>query len=212
MPLSLEIRVGARSSNLSKAQTQEVLEEIQKIEPGITFNPLFVQTTGDLDKKTSLRTLEKTNFFTKELDELLLKGDVRITIHSAKDLPEPLPKGIIMAALTKGVDPSDALVFNEPLFPGAKVGTSSERRARGIKKLRNDLEVVDIRGTIEERLEMLKRKEVDALVIAQAALIRLNLTHLNRMSLPFEPAPLQGKLAVLARGDDQEMIDLFSKL
>ena len=84
------IIVGARDSNLSKAQFLEVQELIKVHYPSIELKPLFIKTTGDCDRSTSLKNLEKTNFFTKELDELLEKGSVHITINSAKDLPEPL--------------------------------------------------------------------------------------------------------------------------
>ncbi|MCB1181478.1 MAG: hypothetical protein KDK55_05615, partial [Chlamydiia bacterium] len=190
----------------------------------------------DKKKNISLRTLDKTDFFTKEIDELLLKKKGRIAIHSAKDLPEPLPNGLKIMALTRGVDHSDSLVLRikdrlETLEGGAKIATSSFRREEMVKSLRRDLTFVDIRGTIGERLDKLFNKEVDGVVIATAALIRLarishtcaryprkcekcriGLTHLNKIELPGEAAPLQGRLAVVAREDDQEMEVLFAPL
>ena len=119
-----------------------------------------METTGDKDQKTSLRTLEKTDFFTKEIDELQLAGGCRISIHSAKDLPDPLPKGLTMVALTQGVDPSDSLVLREnetieSLPHGAKMGTSSARREKNIRDLRSDFICVDVRGNIQARLALL---------------------------------------------------------
>lgn len=159
----------------------------------------------------------KTDFFTREIDQLLLKGECRIAIHSAKDLPEPLPQGLTIAAITQGVDPSDSLVLHpgatlRTLPPHARVGVSSERREKTLRSLRLDLKPVDVRGTIAKRLELLEKGEIDALVVAEAALIRLGLTHLNRLKLPGQTAPLQGKLAVVARADDQEMFHLFACL
>jgi hydroxymethylbilane synthase len=213
--LKIKLTVGARSSPLSRVQVEEVLQELREFHPQVEFIPICMQTTGDKDQKTSLRTLEKTDFFTKEIDALQLSGGCRISIHSAKDLPDPLPKGLVLVALTKGVDPSDVIVLREhetlqSLPLGAKIGTSSVRRETNIKALRSDLVCVDIRGNIQTRLSLLDEGYVDGLVMAEAALIRLKLTHLNRIQLPGERAQLQGQLAVIALETDQEMLQLFS--
>lgn len=208
----MQIIVGARASLLSQAQVAEVLAELSLFHPQVRFSPLWVQTTGDKDQTTSLKTLEKTDFFTKEIDQSLQEGKCRIAIHSAKDLPEPLPFGISIIALTQGVDPSDSLVLRtgESLLPNAKVGTSSKRREEELSKMRTDLQFIDVRGPIDKRLQLLEAKEIDGLVVAEAALIRLKLTHLNRIRLNIPTAPLQGKLAIIARKDDEEMRKLFS--
>ena len=213
--MSSSIRVGARGSLLSRVQLDEVLQELQQHHPHVNFQPVFVETTGDKDLKTSLKTLEKSDFFTKEIDALQLSGGCRISIHSAKDLPDPLPQGLKLVALTRGVDPSDSLVFRQgdtldALPLGAKVGTSSARREQNILDLRSDLVCIDVRGTIPIRLALLDQGVIDALVIAEAALIRLQLTHRTRIPLPGERAALQGQLAVLALEDDDEMEELFA--
>lgn len=210
MPLSFEITVGARSSPLSRKQVEELYAELKVYHPYVVFKPLFVETVGDRDKITSLRTLDKTDFFTRDIDEMLLRGECRLGIHSAKDLPEPLPKGIVLAALTKGVDPSDSLVMKGETLPeNGIVATSSVRREECVRLLFPTARFVDLRGTIQERLAKLDRGEVDGVVVAEAALIRLGLTHLSRITLPGETAPLQGRLAVTVRADDKEMMDLF---
>jgi hydroxymethylbilane synthase len=210
----LEIKVGARGSPLSRKQVEEVYKELKALHPHVLFHPSFVETVGDRDKKTSLRLLDKTDFFTREIDHLLLKGECRIAIHSAKDLPHPLPPGLALAALTKGVDPSDSLVLRhqETLPQDGIVATSSERREASVKCLFPHARFVDIRGTIEERLARLDQKVIDGVVIAEAALIRLGLTTLNRLPLPGENAPLQGRLAVIVRQEDHEMLALFKEL
>lgn len=218
MPLSCKqqlIRVGARSSPLSQAQYKEVLELVQKHNPKVIFEPIFVKTIGDNRLDISLRTLDKTDFFTKEIDEMLLNRECQVGIHSAKDLPEPLPKGLKLIALTEGVDPSDSLVMREgdtfkTLKSGAVIATSSARREEMVKQLRNDLTFIDLRGTIQARLDKLLTGEADGVVVAEAALIRLGLTHLNRIRLPGETTPNQGRLAVIAREDDAEMAKIFS--
>lgn len=186
-----KLTFGARSSPLSRAQVEEIRQELK-----IDFDVIWVKTKGDLDQKTSLRTLDKTDFFTRELDAMLLSGQIDAALHSAKDLPEPLPIGLKIDYISRGVDSRDSLVIkNEPV---RQVATSSVRREEMVRKLYPDCEFVDIRGTIEERLE----KNVDGVVIAEAALIRLKLTHLKRVFLPGETAPMQGKLAIVCRKNE----------
>lgn len=182
--------IGARSSPLSRAQVQEVIEEFS-----LVCDVIWVETTGDLDQTTSLRTLEKTDFFTRELDQMLLTGTIDLAIHSAKDLPDPLPQGLKIGALSKGVDPRDSLVLRRE--PICVVATSSVRREEAVRQLYPQCRFVDLRGTIQERLS----KDVDGVVVAEAALIRLGLTHLKRVFLPGETAPLQGKIAIVCRED-----------
>lgn len=211
----MNIPVAARSSPLSLVQFEEVLQELRQHHPHVSFDLIKVVTIGDKDKKTSLRNLGKSDFFTKEIDEMLLKKEARIGIHSAKDLPEPLPEGLTIVALTRGVDNADALVMRPgeslaSLPSGAVIATSSERREEMVRALRSDLRFCDLRGTIGERLEKLERGEADGVVVAEAALIRLKLTPLNRMIIPGETAAGQGQLAIVAHGEDREMAELFS--
>lgn len=195
---------------------QEVYEEISKFCP-VEFDTIFVETHGDLDQKTSLRTLNKTDFFTREIDQMLLEGRCGIGIHSGKDLPEPLPQGLVIAAMTKGVESSDALVLRqgeslETLPKGALIATSSARREERVAELRNNLSFKDLRGTIEKRLSLLQTGEADGIVVAEAALIRLKLTHLNRIKLPGDTVQYQGRLAVVVRENDREMRELFAHI
>ncbi|MBI2742850.1 MAG: hydroxymethylbilane synthase [Chlamydiales bacterium] len=209
--------VAARASKLSRVQVQEVLEELRNFHPDVSFSPIWIETSGDLNQTTSLRTLDKTDFFTREIDQLLLAGGCRVAIHSAKDLPDPLPSGLVIAAITRGVDSGDSLVLSqgvtlETLPMHAKIGVSSQRREETLLTLRSDLKPVDIRGTIEKRLTLIEKGEVAGVVVAEAALIRLGLTHLNRLKLPGQTLPLQGKLAVIVRDSDEEMLKLFATL
>ncbi|HLB53365.1 MAG TPA: hydroxymethylbilane synthase [Chlamydiales bacterium] len=209
----MKIVVGARSSPLSRAQVAEVFQEIIAHHPSLEFFPHWTSSPGDRDRITSLRLLGQTDFFTKDLDELLLRGDIRIAIHSAKDLPQPLLDELAIVAMTKGVDPRDSLVFSSKGFKkGGIVGVSSVRREEELKKIDPTLRFVDLRGTIEERLSLLKRGEVDGVVIAEAALIRLQLTDLPRKLLDAPTPLLQGRLAILAKGEDEEMQKIFSSI
>ncbi|MCB1085121.1 MAG: hydroxymethylbilane synthase [Chlamydiia bacterium] len=207
------LTIGARESKLSQVQVAEVMSCLPEVE----YQPLWIKTVGDRDLKTPLGPMGKTDFFTREIDEALLNGGCRVAVHSAKDLPDPLPKGLKMVALTKGVDPSDVLVMPkgmtlETLPKGARIGSSSPRRDRVIHRLRPDLICHSIRGGVDSRLTQLDRGDFDGLVCAEAALIRLGETARNRIVLPGGNTPLQGRLAILAREGDQEMETLFSSV
>lgn len=211
------LAVGARSSPLSQAQVAEILAAMQQQHPQITFDVHYVTTVGDRDQTTSLRTMDRTDFFTRDIDTWVLEREGRIGIHSAKDLADPLTPGLAIFCLTKGIDPADALVLPpgeklKSLPAGARIATSSLRREERVRELRSDLCFYDIRGTIEQRLAKLERGEVDGVVVAEAALIRLGLTHLNRIRLPGETVEGQGRLAVVGRAEDQELRELFSCL
>ncbi len=210
------IKVAARTSPLSRAQVAEVWQEIRVFFPSIQFISVWITTRGDRDLSTSLRFLDKTDFFTREVDQMLLQKKCRIAIHSAKDMPEPLYEGLKLVAVTKGVDAADALVFRKgstqelPSLP--RVGVSCMRRERAVKSILPHAECGDIRGTIEQRLSQLEEGRFDAIVMAEAALIRLGLTSLPRLRLEGPVAALQGKLAVVAKEEDREMEEFFQKI
>jgi uroporphyrinogen III methyltransferase/synthase len=196
-----KIRIISRQSRLALLQVEELVKEA-----GITDYELIKTTSyGDRHKEVSLMDEGLAqDFFTRELDEALLEGRADIAVHSAKDLPNPLPDGIELLALTEGKDPSDSLVARDGLTlatlpEGSKVGTSSAQRKEELLKVRPDLVVVPIRGTIEERIAQVDSGAVDALIVATCALDRLGLSHRATERLPFKTHPLQGKLAVTGR-------------
>lgn len=209
--MSNPLKIVARASPLSQAQVKEVFEGLN-----IPYEVTLVSTHGDLDRTQSLRELGATDFFTREVDEKVLSGECDLAIHSAKDLPEELPEGLKILAITAGRDSSDSLVMREgeSLADVKRVATSSERREEAVKALKNEIEFCDIRGTIQERLQKLYDNEVDGVVIAEAALLRLNLSP-NRLKLPGETTPLQGRLALVCRHETSlpeiEKLDARSK-
>lgn len=211
------IPVAARVSLLSQAQVKEVFKELKRYRSKFRFETYFVETKGDKDQTTSLRGLDRTDFFTQEVDDLLLQGKCRIAIHSAKDLPAEIPKGLKIISITHGLDSSDSLVLRpgetlQSLKKNAMIATSSVRREEAVRSLRSDFTFCDLRGTINQRLKLLEIGKADGVVVAEAALIRLGYKHLNRIKLPGETTPLQGKLAILAREDDEEMERFFACL
>lgn len=216
-PQKLEIPVLSRASNLARSQVREVLGLIREHHPHVQFDLQCQETRGDKDKQSSLRAMEKSDFFTREIDEALLQGQGRIGIHSAKDLPEPLREGLELFAITRSADRTDVLVLRPgqtltTLRPGALIGCSSERRDAAVRAICPQVGFTEVRGTIEERLRALEKGRVDGLVMAKCALDRLGFSQLNMFTLPGETAPLQGQLAIVGRAGDEEMRALFSCL
>jgi len=216
------IAVGARPSPLSLKQVEEVKNMLSAVygdERHFEFEIKTFDTTGDVDKKTPISEVEGTDFFTDTLEKKLRDKEIDMVVHSAKDLPDMVPAGLLIAAITGSIAPEDVLVSKNNLklseLPsGAKVGTSSQRRKEQLKKLRPDLDAVNLRGNIEERLTRLN-DGLDAIIIARAALIRLGLEEKITEILPsdiFPPHPLQGALAIQIRYGDSDLLSLFSKL
>lgn len=191
-------KVGSRRSGLAIKQVEEFIKYFL----GQRFEVFYFDTTGDIDKTTPISNIEGSNFFTDAVDKALLERKIDLAVHSAKDLPDKLPDGITVAFMTESIYPHDVLVGKLPF--GAGVGASSKRRKEQLKEYRPDLQILDIRGNIEERLEKLDRGEYDAIVVAGAGLIRLGLENRIAQVLPFKPHSLQGRLAVTVREDDYE--------
>ncbi|RJP57939.1 MAG: hydroxymethylbilane synthase [Candidatus Auribacter fodinae] len=213
-------RVGTRSSPLALIQVDEILSRLRTAHPALKFSIVKIDTYGDIDKKTPISQVEGSDFFTREIDTALLNGDIDFAIHSAKDLPDTLPQGICIAAITRPKCRHDALVSKgnltlDQLKPGAVIGTSSIRRKTALKTYRPDLQIADIRGTIGERLTILDSSDMDAVIIAACALERLGLEHRIAQRIPFdilEPHPLQGALAVTTRSSDADLIGIMSEI
>ncbi len=214
--MNLLIRAGTRPSSLALRQAEEIEQRFKDI----SFVRVTIETKGDKDKITSLTLRENSNFFTDELEEALLNKEIDIAIHSAKDLEEDIRPELIIAATTKSINEFDCLVsrgnFTLGTLPvNSKVGTSSINRRKGIINYRNDLICKDIRGNIEERLAQLDRGDFDAIVVAQAALIRLGLEALKFHIIPFEiirPHPLQGRLAIQILKEREDLANIFKEL
>lgn len=213
-------RVGTRASPLALKQVEEILYVLEKTYPSTEIEVVRIDTYGDSDKDTPISEIEGSDFFTREIDEALINGDIDFAVHSAKDLPDNLVLELFVAAITKSIDPFDALVAKDnlelhELKKGAKIGTSSLRRKTQLKDFRKDFQLMDIRGNIEERLKLLSETDLDAIVIASIGLMRLGLECRIAQRIPFEilkPHPLQGCLAVVTRANDKNLIDLISIL
>ena len=194
------IRVVCRSSKLSLLQVNEVFAQF----PNINYTVNAQESFGDKNKNISLMSKEvTTDFFTREMDDEILCGNADIAIHSAKDLPCPIPEGIEVIALLDAFDKTDSLVSRSKLTlaqlpAGSRIGTSSATRKAELLDLRPDVEVVSIRGTIDERIAQVESGYVDALIVATCALKRLGLTDQISEVLGFRTHPLQGNIAITA--------------
>ncbi|MFA4842808.1 MAG: hydroxymethylbilane synthase [Candidatus Omnitrophota bacterium] len=220
MILERTLKAGTRKSPLALKQIEEVLGLLRVIYPDFKAEIVGMDTYGDKDKVTPISEIEGSDFFTREIDQALLNGEIDFAVHSAKDLPDEITKGLAVAAITKSIDPFDDLVSKgrlplERLPQGAKVGTSSQRRKDQLKKYRPDFNLIDIRGTIQERLALLEQPDLDAIIVAACALKRLGLEDRIAQRIPFDilkPHPLQGALAIVTREDNQELIGILKVL
>ncbi len=211
-------RVGTRTSPLALKQAEEILAALRMFYPDFKAVVIGIDTYGDRDKSTPISEIEGTDFFTKEIDEALLNSCIDFAVHSAKDLSGALREGLIIAAQTRPIDPYDALVSKTGLklaeLPrGARIGTSSVRRKAQLSRYRDDFDIVDIRGNIEERLKKLDSGNLNAIVIAACGLVRLGLEKRITERIPFEilkPHPLQGALAIVTRTEDLKFHSLLS--
>lgn len=209
------IKVGSRGSRLALVQVDEIRFLLNAKGIDVDLDLVTYETKGDKDKQTPLTENLADDFFTDTLDEALLDKDVDITINSAKDLPDQMRAGLSIYALTASPDTTDAFVGKVPfkeLKAGAKVGASSEVRKKGIKELNPGIEVVDIRGTIEERIQLIEQGFCDGVIVATVALKRLGLQHHIKDIMPWAAHPLQGQLAVVGRKDNASLKKIFSSI
>lgn len=215
------VRVGARGSALSLAQTEIVARALREL-ADVDVEVVTFRTTGDRLSQLGTEPLGTTgkDLFTREIDEALLAGTVDLAVHSVKDLPSRLPEGLMLAAVPEREDPSDVLISRDragfaELPAGARVGTSSPRRRAQILAARRDLEVLDARGNVDTRLRRLAEGRWDAIVLARAGLARLGrvdeatevLSHAVML-----PAIGQGALAVVAREDDRAAREIAARV
>lgn len=199
--MNKKIRVIARGSRLSRLQVEEVFKNF----PELAYEIKYLESYGDKNQQISLLNGEApADIFTRELDDAIRQGDADIAIHSAKDLPYPLPEDIEVIALFPAFDTTDSLVSRDQkklaeLPAGSIIGTSSPLRKKGLNELRPDLTIKGIRGCIEERVQQVKDGKYDAAIVATCALKRLGMEDEIAEVLPFPTHPLQGFLAITGK-------------
>ena len=209
------LTVGSRGSQLALWQARWIQARLQGF--GIESRLEIIHTTGDKITDVALSKVGTKGLFTKEIEEALLSGAIDVAVHSLKDMPTDLPAGLILAAIPEREDPRDALIGGRlaELNQGARVGTSSLRRAAQLRSMRPDLQISDIRGNLDTRLRKLDESKYDAIVLASAGLRRLGWE--ARISELLDPSVMcpavgQGALAVETRDDSGEAREVCRRL
>lgn len=198
--MNKKIRVIARGSRLSRLQVEEVFKNF----PELAYEIKYLESYGDKNQQISLLNGEApADIFTRELDDAIRQRDADIAIHSAKDLPYPLPEDMEVIALFPAFDTTDSLVSRDhkklaELPAGSIIGTSNPLRKKGLNELRPDLTIKGIHGCIEDRVQQVKDGKYDAAIVATCALKRLGMEDEIAEVLPFPTHHLQGFLAITA--------------
>ena len=208
--------VETRGSQLALAQTRQVCADLSKLTKE-AIDVEIIKTKGDKITNSQLYNMDSKGLFTKELDIALLEEEVDFTVHSFKDLPTELDEDLEVVAVPKRESPNEVLISEkswEELGPGSKLGTSSLRREAFCNHYQKDFELKPIRGNIETRIRKVYESDLDATLMAQAGLKRLNLTEYIKAVFPLDyitPPAGQGALAIITR-KDSEVKEKISKL
>jgi hydroxymethylbilane synthase len=209
------IRVGTRRSRLAQAQTELVIARLRRAAKGRRFEPVLIDTSGDRDL-----TPGGSPDFTDAIDRALLRGEIDLAVHSAKDLPIELDRQLRIVAYPSRADPRDCLVVRRHISParlpkGARIGSSSLRRRAQLLRWRPDLQVVEIRGNVDTRIGLVRSGAIDAVMLAVAGISRLQRRREIGRILPstrFVPSPGQGALAVVARAEDETLTGISHRI
>ncbi len=214
------LRIATRKSQLALWQAEYVRDVLLQYHPDLNVELVKMTTEGDKILDTPLAKVGGKGLFVKELEAGLLNGDADIAVHSMKDVPVELPEGLHLAVICPREDPRDAFVSTEyPTFEalpkGARLGTSSLRRQCQLAAQRPDLNIIDLRGNVNTRLQKLDNGDYDAIILAAAGLKRLGLEARITETLSPEislPAIGQGAVGIECRKDDDWVNDLLAPL
>lgn len=217
-PVAAPLRLGTRGSALAFWQARHVAEKLRARGYGIDI--IEISTTGDRDRVRPIQQLGGAAPFADDIESALRNHEIDLAVHSLKDLSARPPDDLAIAAILRRGDARETLVSRNHLRladlpPGARVGTSSPRRAAQVRLLRPDLHIAPIRGPVDDRVRQVRRGDYDAAILAAAGLQRLGLHGEIAEFFPLErfvPAPAQAALAVQARKDDADTIDLLAAL
>ena len=224
MQTNPKIRIGTRGSDLALWQAHFVRRQLEEI--GCEVSIQIIVTQGDRIQDLSFDKLEGKGFFTKEIEQALLNGEVDLAVHSHKDLETTQPIGLHIAAVSYREDASELLLMRREAFDAGQawnlkanvvIGTSSARRKAQIIAQRPDLEIKELRGNVPTRIDKLRQGQYDAILLARAGVLRLelDLSDLETIVLDptsFIPAPAQGVLGLQTRVDDVATSEILQKL
>ncbi|MEM8498429.1 MAG: hydroxymethylbilane synthase [Pseudomonadota bacterium] len=205
------LRVATRKSPLALWQAEYVKHALQALHPGLLVELVPMTTRGDKILDTALSKIGGKGLFIKELEHALLNDEADIAVHSMKDVPMEFPEGLCLGVICERENPFDAFVSNtfasvNELPQGARLGTSSLRRASQLQHYRPDLKVLNCRGNVNTRLGKLDNDEYDAIILAVAGLKRLEMSDRIAQQLDSElclPAPGQGAVGIELRANDE---------
>jgi hydroxymethylbilane synthase len=210
--MSKTIKIGTRGSRLALWQANHVADLLREQYPDTQIELVIFTTKGDKILDKSLPLIGGKGLFTEELEQALLNGDIDCAVHSLKDLPTENPEGLTIGAVPKRAPVEDLLISKhgknlDELPKGAKIGTSSLRRAAQLRRYRSDFEIIDIRGNVPTRINKAldPDSDYDAIVLAHAGVKRLELSEHITQIIPLEimlPAPGQGAIGVQCRDDE----------
>lgn len=214
------VTIATRKSALALAQARAFVRQLEAIHPAVEFRELLVTTTGDRVQDRLLSEIGGKGLFVKEIEEALLDGRADFAVHSLKDVPPDLPAGLTLSCIPEREDARDVLISRagQPLAAlplGSSIGTSSLRRRVQLALARPDLRFLMLRGNVDTRIRKCREGEVDAIVLARAGLVRLDLADQATEVLAPElslPAVGQGALAIEQRADDDRISALLAPL
>ncbi|MFO6424468.1 hydroxymethylbilane synthase [Motilimonas sp. KMU-193] len=214
------LRIATRKSPLAMWQAEFVKAALEAVHPDLDVKLIPFVTKGDIILDTPLAKVGGKGLFVKELENAMLAGEADIAVHSMKDVPMEFPEGLGLSTICEREDPRDAFVSNhyqriEDLPAGAVVGTSSLRRQCQLRASRPDLIVKDLRGNVNTRLAKMDAGEYDAIILAAAGLLRLEMPERIASYISPEqslPAVGQGAVGIECRLDDSETIALLAPL
>ena len=215
-----KLRIATRKSPLALWQAEYVKSRLLEIHQGLEVELVTMSTKGDKILDTPLAKIGGKGLFVKELEAQMLEGKCDIAVHSMKDVPMAFPEGLFLPVICEREVPLDAFVSNDyekfdDLPQGARVGTSSLRRKCQLLDLRPDLEILDLRGNVNTRLAKLDEGQFDAIILASAGLIRLEMEERIRSRIEPEvilPAVGQGAVGIECREGDDEVLALIEPL
>ncbi|SLM27748.1 Porphobilinogen deaminase [Desulfamplus magnetovallimortis] len=218
--MNYKIKIGTRGSQLALWQANWVKQKLEAACKGLSAEIVIIKTTGDRITDRPLAMVGGKGLFVKEIEQQLMDKDVDIAVHSMKDMPGDLPSDLHIGAVPVRENPFDVLISREnklltDLPNGAKIGTSSLRRASQIKHKRPDINPVSIRGNLDTRLKKLDNGEYDAIILAAAGLIRLGMVHRITQYLDettMLPAVGQGALCIESRENDPKINELLKTI
>ncbi len=218
--ISQKIVIGTRGSQLALWQANHIKAALESLSPNISVKIAVIKTKGDIILDVPLAKVGGKGLFVKEIEEALLDGRIDIAVHSMKDMPSEIPAGLCIGAVPEREIPADVLISRNGdtfsrLKTGAKIGTSSLRRAAQILHARPDINIVPLRGNLDTRLKKLTRENLDAIVLAAAGVRRLRLEDQITEYLDDSmmlPAVGQGALCIEMRDHDSVIGPLVTAL